>query len=323
MRVLLNMVAVSLLALVGCTANQPVNQPVAQAAVKLAGSLTIENIADGIYVHRGEHLDIDEGYQGDICNISFVVGEKGVAVIDTGGSLKVGQQLRTEIKKITDKPILYVINTHVHPDHIFGNAAFIEDEPKFIGHDKLEQAMFTRKDGYDKLNKRFLGADAKGSDIVAPTVVVKTVEKVDLGGRALKITAHPNAHTNTDITVEDSKTQTLFAGDFVFIERTPVIEGDIKGLIAEQEALKALPFNMLVPGHGPVQKNNADGIKAINDAQHYFKVLLADIRATIKKGDSMESAMNTAAASEKNKWLLFDVANRRNVNNIFPSLEWE
>jgi quinoprotein relay system zinc metallohydrolase 2 len=318
MRVLLNMVAVSL-ALVGCATNQPV----AQAAVKLAGGLTIENIADGIYVHRGEHLDIDEGYHGDICNISFVVGEKGVAVIDTGGSLKVGQHLREAVKKITDKPILYVINTHVHPDHIFGNAAFVEDKPKFIGHDKLEQAMHTRKEGYDKLNKRFLGDDAKGSDIVAPTVAVKTVETVDLGGRSVKITAHPNAHTNTDITVEDSKTQTLFAGDFVFVERTPVIESDIKGLIAEQETLKALPFNMLVPGHGPVQKNNADGVKAINDAQHYFKVLLADIRATIKKGDSMESAMNTAAASEKNKWLLFEIANRRNVNNIFPSLEWE
>jgi quinoprotein relay system zinc metallohydrolase 2 len=317
MRVLLNIVAVSMLALVGCAANQPA----AQAAAKTG--FVMEDLGAGIYVHHGEHLDIDEGYQGDICNISFVVGEKGVAVIDTGGSLKVGQQLRAEIKKITDKPILYVINTHVHPDHIFGNAAFTEEKPKFIGHEKLEQAMFTRKDGYDKLNKRFLGADAKGTDIVAPTVTVKTVETVDLGGRELKITAHPNAHTNTDITVEDSKTQTLFAGDFVFIERTPVIEGDIKGLIAEQETLKALPFNMLVPGHGPTQKNKADGVKAINNAQNYFKVLLADIRGTIKKGDSMESAMNTAAASEKSKWLLFDIANRRNVNNIFPALEWE
>ena len=316
----LSMVALSMLGLVACATNQSK----AQAAGDLATEgFMLDNLGEGIYVHRGAHLDIDEGYQGDICNISFVVGEKGVAVIDTGGSLKVGQHLRAEIKKVTDKPILYVINTHVHPDHIFGNAAFIEDKPKFIGHEKLEQAMFTRKDGYDKLNKRLLGDDAKGTEIVAPNLAVKSVETVDLGGRQLTITAHPNAHTNTDITVQDSKTQTLFTGDFVFIERTPVIEGDIKGLIAEQEMLKALPFKLLVPGHGPVQKNNADGVQAINNAQHYFKVLLADIRATIKKGDSMERAMNTAAASEKAKWLLFDIANRRNVNNIFPSLEWE
>lgn len=320
MRVLLNTMVVSVLLLAGCTANVSTTQA--------AGGLSIENIADSIYVHRGAHLDIDEGYTGDICNISFVVGSKGVAVIDTGGSLKVGQQLREAVKKVTDKPILYVINTHVHPDHIFGNAAFVpsnanEAKPTFIGHNKLEQAMHTRKDGYDKLNKRLLGDGAKGTDIVPPTSVVKSVETLDLGDRQLKLTAHPNAHTNTDITVEDSKTQTLFAGDFVFIERTPVIEGDIKGLIAEQEILKTLPFKLLVPGHGPVQKNNADGVKAINNAQQYFNVLLADIRASIKAGKSMSEAMDSAAASEKGNWLLFDITNRRNVNNIFPALEWE
>ena len=52
-------------------------------------------------------------------------------------------------------------------------------------------------------------------------------------------------------------------------------------------------------------------------------MLLADIRASIKKGESMESAMNTAAASEKEKWVLFDIANRRNVNILYPALEWE
>jgi quinoprotein relay system zinc metallohydrolase 2 len=320
MRVLLNMrllriAAVSMLLLTGCAANH--------VTAQTTDGLSVENISDGVYVHQGAHLDIDEGYQGDICNISFVVGSKGVAIIDTGGSLKVGQQLRDAIKKVTDKPILYVINTHVHPDHIFGNAAFSADKPKFVGHDKLEQAMHTRKDGYDKLNKRLLGDGAKGTGIVPPSKMIKTVETLDLGDRQLKLTAHPNAHTNTDVTVEDSKTQTLFTGDFVFIERTPVIEGDIKGLIAEQELLKTLPFNMLVPGHGPVQKNNADGVKAINNAQHYFSVLLADIRASIKKGNSMENAMNTAATSEKGKWLLFDITNRRNVNNIYPALEWE
>jgi quinoprotein relay system zinc metallohydrolase 2 len=315
MRIL--MISLSIAALLGCAQAQTTTPSVAQSAFAL------ESVGAGIYVHHGKHLDIDEGYQGDICNVSFVVGTKGVAVIDTGGSLKVGQHLRDAVKKVTDKPILYVINTHVHPDHIFGNAAFVQDKPQFIGHEKLEQAMFSRKEGYDKLNTRLLGDDAKGTDIVAPTLPVKTLETLDLGDRQLKVTAHPNAHTNTDLTVEDSKTQTLFTGDLVFIERTPVIEGDIKGLIAELETLKTLPFKQLVPGHGPVQKNNADGVKAINNAQQYFNVLLADIRANIKAGKSMTNAMDTAAASEKNNWLLFDITNRRNVNNIFPALEWE
>ena len=317
MRVLLNIVAAAMLTLTGCAANQPA----AHAAVE--DGFMLENLGDGVYVHHGKHLDIDDGYTGDICNISFVVGERGVAVIDTGGSLKVGQQLRAAIQKITDKPILYVINTHVHPDHIFGNAAFSSDNPKFIGHEKLAQAMHTRKEGYDKLNHRLLGADAKGTDIVAPTLVIKSVETLDLGGRQLKVTAHPNAHTNTDITVEDSKTQTLFTGDLLFVERTPVIEADIKGLIAALDTIKTYAFKQVVPGHGAVQKNHHDGITAMNNAQRYLTTLLTDIRAGIKKGDSMEATMDIAAASEKAKWVLFDITNRRNVNNIFPALEWE
>ncbi|HYN53916.1 MAG TPA: quinoprotein relay system zinc metallohydrolase 2 [Methylotenera sp.] len=296
----------------------------AYADVKPA-NFAVENISDGIYVHHGEHLDIDTGYQGDICNISFVVGSKGVAVIDTGGSLKVGNELKSAIKKVTSLPILYVINTHVHPDHIFGNAAFLpsdskEDKPVFVGHAKLADAMQLRKEAYDKLNIKYLGAAAKGSEIVKPTLLVKAPMELDLGDRSLKVTPYLVAHTNTDISVIDSKTQTLFTGDLLFIDRTPVIEGDIKGLIATIELLKTYPIKQVVPGHGRVTK---DWIKALDNEQRYLTTLLADIRANIKKGISMESTMDTAAASEKDKWLLFDITNRRNVNTIYPALEWE
>lgn len=307
MRIL--MITLSLLTLIGCTHVNAMHDD----------TFAIESLGDGIYVHHGVHLDIDEGYQGDICNVSFIVGSKGVAVIDTGGSYKVGQQLREAIRKVTSLPVLYVINTHVHPDHIYGNAAFLADKPEYIGHDKLASAMELRREQYAKLNTKLLGDEAKGSELVKPTISVKTTLEVDLGDRKLKMTAHPIAHTNTDLTVMDSK-GTLFAGDLLFIERTPVLEGDLKGLIAEIEKLKVSPAKQVVPGHGPVTQN---GLLAFNNAQRYLSVLLSDIRASIKKGESMESTMNTAAASEKGKWLLFDIANRRNVNTIYPALEWE
>lgn len=304
----------SFMVLIGCV----------HADVK-SNNFAIEDIGNGIYVHHGQHLDIDEGYQGDICNISFVVGERGVAVIDTGGSLKVGKQLRNAIKQVTDKPILYVINTHVHPDHIFGNAAFVpsnpdEAKPQFVGHAKLDAAMQLRQEAYDKLNIKYLGADAKGSEIVKPTLLIKAPMELDLGERILKITPYPNAHTDTDIAVLDSKTGTLFTGDLLFIERTPVVEGDIKGLITALDALKTSPAKQVVPGHGPVTK---DWLTAINNEQRYLNTLLTDIRTTIKNGGDMSKAMDTAAASEKDKWLLFDIANRRNVNTLYPALEWE
>ena len=308
MRIL--MISLSLLALIGS----------AHAQTSLEDTFAIENLGDGIYVHHGAHLDIDEGYQGDICNASFIVGSKGVAVIDTGGSFKVGHQLREAIRKVTPLPVLYVINTHVHPDHIYGNGAFLADKPQFIGHDKLANAMELRREAYTKLNIRLLGADAQASELVKPTVTVNTVLELDLGDRILILTAHPVAHTNTDVSVIESKAGTLFTGDLLFIERTPVLEGDIKGLIAEIEKLKHSPAKQVVPGHGPATKN---WVEALDNAERYFTVLLTDVRASIKKGESMESAMNTAAVSEKGKWVLFDVANRRNVNTIYPALEWE
>ena len=285
-----------------------------------ADSFAIENIGNGIYVHHGQHLDIDTGYQGDICNISFVVGSKGVAVIDTGGSLKTGTKLRDAIKNVTDKPILYVINTHVHPDHIFGNAAFLQDKAQFIGHEKLATAMQLRKEAYDKLNLKYMGDNAKGSEIVLPTIMVKAPIDLDLGDRTLTITPYPTAHTNTDVSVIDSKTSTLFTGDLLFIERTPVLEGDIKGLIAAIDTLKTYPVKQVVPGHGPFTK---DWVTALNNEQRYLNAVLTDIRANIKAGKTMGEAMDTAAAGERDKWLLFDIANRRNVNTLYPALEFE
>ena len=308
MRILMKILM--LLFISGCAESQPTAQ----------NSTFLEDIGDGIYVHHGEHLDIDTGYQGDICNLSVVVGSKGVAVIDTSGSFKVGAALRAAIAEVTKLPILYVVNTHVHPDHIFGNAAFIADNPQFVGHAKLAQAMQLREDAYKKLNEKYLGSDAKGADVVIPTLAVKDSVELDLGNRVLTVTAHPVAHTNTDVTVIDSQTQTLFTGDLLFIERTPVLEGDIKGLIAVLDTLKTDQVKQVVPGHGPQTR---DWEQAINDEQRYLNVLLKDIRAGIANDISLEDTMDTAAASEKDKWVLFDVANRRNVNIIYPALEWE
>ena len=99
-----------------------------------------------------------------------------------------------------------------------------------------------------------------------------------------------------------------------------MLEGDIKGLIAELEKFKSQPIKQVVPGHGPVTK---DWKLAIENEQRYLNALLTDIRAAIKKGKSMNEAMDSAAAGEKDKWKLFDIANRRNVNIIYPALEWE
>jgi quinoprotein relay system zinc metallohydrolase 2 len=283
-------------------------------------ALDMKEVAPGVYVHQGAHEDLSEGYHGDIANIGFVIGSRGVAVIDSGGSHKIGTQLLESIRKVTPLPILYVINTHVHPDHVFGNTAFLAEKPAYIGHAKLAGALEQRRDSYMRMNTAWMGEAFAGSAIVKPTVSVTDHMDIDIGGRILQLTAYPAAHTNTDITVTDLASATVWTGDLLFVDRTPSIDGDIKGWINIIDQLKELPAKQLIPGHGNIP---VDWKAALEKEKRYLSALLADIRGSIKKGVIMETAMDTAAASEKDQWLLFDIVNRRNVNLLYPALEWE
>jgi quinoprotein relay system zinc metallohydrolase 2 len=289
-------------------------------ALTFAAPFSIEKIAPGIYVHQGEHKDLAPLYGGDICNISFIVGEKGVAVIDTGGSPVVGLQLRKAIRKVTKKPILYVINTHVHPDHALGNSAFKQDHPIFVGHSKLADAMATRKEVYLRNQAEWVGADAVGTELIPPSLAVNETQELDLGGRTLRLTAHPVAHSPSDLSVLDSTSNTLWTGDLLFIERAPSVDGDVPAWLDVIEQLRDVKATHTVPGHGAV---SANGGAALDDEKRYLTTLLTDVRNAIKQGHSMEETIETAAQTEKGKWLLFDMTNRRNVARIFPMLEWE
>ncbi|MBU0689550.1 MAG: quinoprotein relay system zinc metallohydrolase 2 [Gammaproteobacteria bacterium] len=289
-------------------------------ALAFAAPFNIENIAPGVYVHRGEHKDLSGHYGGDICNTSFIIGSKGVAVIDTGGSPAVGAQLRKEIRKVTQLPILYVITTHVHPDHALGSAAFKQDKPVFVGHGKLAHEMALRTEVYLRNQTEWVGKDAAGSELIPPDLAVDSTHDLDLGDRTLHLTAHPVAHSPSDLSVQDSATAILWTGDLLSIERTPSVDGNLAAWLEVIETLRNVNAPHIVPGHGPV---TANGGKALDDEKRYLAALLGDVRAAIERGDSMEATIETAAQSEKDKWLLFDITNRRNIARVFPMLEWE
>jgi quinoprotein relay system zinc metallohydrolase 2 len=282
--------------------------------------MSFTQISPNIYVHHGEHKDIDAGYGGDICNLSFVIGKKGIAVIDTGGSPKVGAQLREAIRKVSKLPILYVINTHVHPDHVLGNAAFEADHPTFVGHNDLPRNLAQRKEAYLRNLPTWVGSSVTGNEVIPPTMTVAASSTLDLGERSLRLTAYPTAHSSTDMTVLDTQSNTLWTGDLLFIERTPSVDGDIVGWLKVIKQLEDIKTSLTVPGHGAVA---ADGHTALENEQRYLSTLLNDIRNAIKQGRGMEETIKTAAQSEQGKWVLFDIVNRRNVAVLFPKLEWE
>lgn len=285
-----------------------------------AAPLPVTEVAPGVFVHQGEHLEFGEGYQGDIANIGFVIGEQAIAVIDSGGSRAVGVALREAIRARSSLPIRYVINTHVHSDHIFGNVAFEQDSPQFIGHQRLPNAMRARAEAYESNLKRMLGDAAVGSRVVLPTRTVSGELAIELGNRRLLLRAWSPAHTDHDLTVFDEKTATLWTGDLLFIDRAPSIDGDAKGWLAAMAELAALPAARSIPGHGPVVTNSAP---ALARQQRYLQVLIDDLRRGIAAGQPMQQVIETAAQSERAKWQLFDTVNLRNAELLYAQLEWE
>lgn len=293
-------------------------------AAELPGGITplpLSQIAPGVWGFAGASALMNAVNEGGIANLGFVIGDEAVAVIDTGGSQREGLRLLAAIRAVTDKPVRYVINTHVHPDHLFGNGAFAGSGTTFVGHKNLPLALATRGPFYLGSFKATMG-EALLADVrlVPPSLLVDGQTTLELGHRRLALRAWKTSHSDTDVTVLDETSGTLFGGDLVFLQHVPVIDGSILGFLAVIDDLAKIPALRVVPGHGPVV---ADWPAALAAQKSYLDRLASDLRGYIARGVSLAEAAPAAGQSEKAKWDLFDDYNARNATTGFAELEWE
>jgi quinoprotein relay system zinc metallohydrolase 2 len=291
------------------------------SAAEAVAPLAASEVAPGVFVHIGAIALMNRDNEGAIANVGFIVGSKSVAAIDTGGSVNEGRALLAAIRAHTNKPVGYVINTHMHPDHVFGNAAFANTGAVFTGHKNLPRSLATHGRYYLE-NLRDLLGDALMAEvkIIAPTQTVDDTVDIDLGERVLTLKAWSTAHSDNDLTVFDHRSGTLFAGDLLFVRHVPVVDGSLKGWLTVLNDMAQVPAQRVVPGHGPLVTQWPQGL---SDERRYLDCLAADLRTAIKRGIQMTIAVKTACAAESERWELFDAYNARNATAAFAELEWE
>jgi quinoprotein relay system zinc metallohydrolase 2 len=283
-------------------------------------NFNLTEVSEGNFVHSGLHVSIEDKQHDDIANIGFIIGEKCVAVIDTGGSITIGNKLLESIRSKTDKHICYVINTHVHFDHILGNKVFVSEQTKFVGHQKLAEEIKHNRSFFLDNYKNDLGNNADESFIVGPDILVEKQIHLDLGGRILTLISFPISHSHSDLIIIDEKTKTLWSGDLVFRQRIPTLTGSLIGWLKTMDELKTLDIKKVIPGHGSVADTYE---QAIEHQYKYLNKLLISTRKAIADGDFINDAMESIDKENELNWLLHQHQNAGNVSKAYTELEWE
>ena len=300
---------------------------VSGAAADTGLELRAEEIAPGAY-HVPAPVAVWSGHaHGHVANTGFVVGERCIAVIDTGGSPTVGRALLAAVRRVSALPVCHVINTHVHPDHVLGNAAFARTgpmgaAPQFVGHARLPAALASRGPFYLNAVRRDFEGEDRLAALVPPTVLVQDTLELDLGHRVLVLRAWPTAHTDSDLTVLDRGSDTLWLGDLVFRVHLPVLDGKLLGWRAVLQSLRGLSASLAVPGHGPVMRDWPAGLEP---TATYLQHLDDEVRTALRAGWTLAetvSRLGAGPAASRSGWMLVEDFHRRNVTAAYAELEW-
>ena len=218
------------------------------------GDFKFEALTRDVFVMHGPNTEPSVANQGFMNNPAVIVSQNGVILIDPGSTLGVGEQVLAELAKITNKPVLAVLNTHIHGDHWLANHAIANAYPqaKIYAHADMKAQAADQGLLWLDLMARLTDGLSSNTELVIPGHTLADGEEIEIDGQRLRIYANIPAHTNTDIMIEHLNSKTVFLGDNCFRDRFGQFDASsgISGNIQALENVLALDVENFVPGHG-------------------------------------------------------------------------
>ena len=250
---------------------------------------------------------------GDIANVSFIITENSVILIDTGSSYEYGLQIKKEIEKITAKPIKYIINTHHHPDHFLGNSAFQSD---IFATEYTKNEITQNGDLYIVNLVNIVQSAMKDTKVKTPNKNLNS-KILDLDGYKLEV-LYLEGHTKSDVAIFDYQTKILYSADLVFHKRTPATaHADIKKWIKSLEELEKIDYKFLVSGHGIATTSK----EPIKENISYLRFLDETLKQSAKNGLDIFEILEKPIPKEFESFTMFKEEFERSVINLYPIYE--
>jgi glyoxylase-like metal-dependent hydrolase (beta-lactamase superfamily II) len=291
------------------------------SAQAVALQLSPVQVAPGVYAFIGETGMRTYENEGMNANAGFIVSKAGVVVVDSGPSYQVAKAMHAAIKKITQQPVKYVINTGGQDHRWLGNGYFKEQGAQIIASRKALPDMQERGAVQLAGLKSELREKINGTQIVYPERLIEQKESLKLDGTEVQILYFHGGHTPGDSVVWLPKSRTLFSGDHIYVDRLlgVLAFSNSKDWLASFEELEKLKPKVIIPGHGQACDLN----KAQRDTKDYLLLLRTHMRKAIDSGLEMQKAIDTLDQSAFRNLENFDLLKGGNASRVYLEMEAE
>ena len=273
-----------------------------------------EPLAEGVWLVRGSDAPIAFENGGAIANSVILATADGPILFDCGPSQAYAQALSALAQGLTGKPPVLVLISHLHPDHALGASAF---DPAIVAALPGTIAEIERDGpGMSDAMFRILADWMRETQLVIPARRLAPGE-LSVGGRALTLLAM-NGHSGCDLVVRDHASGIVLAGDLVFHDRAPATpDADLAAWRGALDRLAAIPRTLLVPGHGPVDRDGS----AIAQTRDWLAWLDAALRDAAGRGLDMTEAGDMPIPPRFARMAAARYELQRSVSHFYPAIE--